>query len=298
MGCGGSSTTSQTQIPEWVTQAGQDTYAKANNFFQSGWSPPPTDRVAGFSPMQTDVFAKLAGYTPTDFTGQAKGLIEAGTAPINAPSVTDESGQNGALGPIGDYMNPYLASVLTPLIDAITKNSAAQGKQLDSQAIGAHAFGDARHGIAQGEQNLNTNKAIGDAAAGVYSGGYTQAMAQRQSDLDRKMAAAAGNRAADFTGATGLLTTGTTSQNNFMSWMQSLLGAGNLQQQQAQNVKNVPFQNWQLQMQDAYDRMASLVSTLGQLPYNKGTTTTTDPGIGGMLGGIGSIIGAIPFGML
>lgn len=286
-GNGPSSTTTQ-NIPEWVQQAGQNTYGKALDFYNQGFTPPPANRVAPFSATQQNVFDRLSSYTPTNVTQPALDLIGKATQPVTAGNVMD---QTGPLGSIQSWMNPFTQNAIQPAIDAIIKQSQTAGKNIDSNAISAHAYGDARNGIMQGENQYQTQKAIGDTASTAYAGAYNSAISQREQAIQDQMNLALGNRSADMAGAGAMVNTATSGQNNFLAQMQALLGAGGLQQQQVQSQLDVPFQNWQMQTQDSYDRLASLVSTLSAQPYTRSSTTTQNSGSSGLLGGLGALLG-------
>lgn len=290
MGGGQSSTTSE-QIPSWVSDAGKQVYGQAQNFYSSQTAnPPPSVQVAPFSSLQNDVFSQLANYKPVDTSGQAISLIDQGTQPITTDNVMD---QTGALGTIASWMNPFTGAAVQPAIDAITKQGNAQAQQIGGQAQSAHAFGDARQGVLEGENNFQTESAIGNTTSQAYAGAYNSAMAEREQAIQDQISTATGNRAADIAGAGALTTTSSASQNNFLALMQSLLGAGSSQQQQSQSQLDVPLQNWQNQSQNAYDSLSALVSTLGQLPYPRSSTTTTNDGGAGAAGGIGSLLGGL-----
>lgn len=93
--------------------------------------------------------------------------------------------QNGPLGKISDYMDPYLAQVLAPILQAQNESLQQQQRQLASSSIMSGAFGGARQGILEGQNNLNANRAVNETTGKVYSDAYNTAIGQRQADVGR-----------------------------------------------------------------------------------------------------------------
>lgn len=293
MSCGGgTNTTTQVQsVPAWVEDAGKSTYQKASDFYSQGYQPYTGQRVAPMNATQTGAMAQMSAYTPPDVTNKAMGLVDAATAPASTERVVD---QNGRLGAISDYFDPYVGAALQPAIDAIMRSYTTQRKGIDSNAMSAHAFGDARQGVMEGRLGADTSKAVGDTTAQAYEAAYQNAMSERGSDLDRFASTDAANRSNDLAGAAALPGIATADQNTFLQRMQAMLGIGQVQQQQDQNQLDVDYQSYAGGQQDQYDRLAALVSALGSVPYTR-TSSTTSPKPGllpQILGVAGSVAGA------
>lgn len=146
MSGGGKTTTSTNSVPEWVNKAGQDVYGKALDFYNSGYTAPPTDRVAAFNPTEQAAFGSIGKF--------ANGTFD-----------------------VSPWMDKSIDAQLAPAIRNINEQSAAQRKQIGDQAIAANAFGDARQGILESRLNRNTNEAIGTTTADAYKGAYDTAYA-------------------------------------------------------------------------------------------------------------------------
>lgn len=101
---------------------------------------------------------------------------------VNTERLVDEG---GFLGSIDSYMNPYLDQVLDPTIREINEQSQRQQNQIGAQAMMSGAFGDARHGIAEGEQRSRTNEAISDTVGSTYRDAFDTAMGLRAGDIGR-----------------------------------------------------------------------------------------------------------------
>lgn len=271
-GGGTQQSTVENKVPEWVDAAGKDIYGKASNFYNQGYQQYGGQRQAPFSPTQTGAFDAIKGYAPPAVTNDALDMARRATAPVSTERTVDEGGR---LGSIDSYLNPFRMDALNPAIDAITRNSDAQRKTIGGNAMAAHAYGDARHGILEGRLNQDTSRAIGDTVSTSLSNQFNTAMGQRSSDLDRFMNSDVANRAALMGGAQALPAISAADQNSFLARMQAMMGVGNTEQQQAQTGLDIPYQDFQGKQQDAYDRLASLVSVLGGVPYSRSQVTTS-----------------------
>lgn len=101
--------------------------------------------------------------------------------------------ENGWLGKISDYVNPYVQNTLNPTLRELREEDQRQKNRIGSMAASSGAFGDARHGIMEGEQSSRTNEAISDSTSRAYSDAYNSAMAQRSNDIGRKSELDVGN---------------------------------------------------------------------------------------------------------
>jgi hypothetical protein len=149
------------------------------------------DKASGLWDDYSGAGAELANkqgfdYNVTQGLGQAGALDEnaygraAGTLSTNG--VMDES---GPLGAVSSYINPYLEQVLNPQIRELQEESERQRRSIGAGAAMAGAFGDARHGIMEGENFEKTNQAVSDTTGRTYSDAYNSAISQRQADMGR-----------------------------------------------------------------------------------------------------------------
>lgn len=125
-------------------------------------------------------------YDVTKGLGEAGALDESAygrAAPtLSTRGIMDES---GPLGSLASYINPYLEQVLNPQIREINEASDRNRRNIASEATMAGAFGDARHGIMEGENFEKTNQAISDATGKATSDAFINALTQRQQDMGR-----------------------------------------------------------------------------------------------------------------
>lgn len=119
-----------------------------------------------------------------DYSGATVDTSKYGETPgtLSTERLVDENGQ---LGAISDYMNPYLDQVLAPQIREIDEAIQRQRNDLGASSAMSGAFGDARHGILEGEIYRGGNEAVGDAAGRTHADAFTQAMGARSGDLNR-----------------------------------------------------------------------------------------------------------------
>ena len=94
--------------------------------------------------------------------------------------------ENGWLGSIDSYMNPYIDRVLQPQIREIDEAAQRQLRDRGAAAAMTGSFGDARHGIADAEMYKGVNEAVSDATGRAYSDAFGQAMSARTGDITRK----------------------------------------------------------------------------------------------------------------
>lgn len=254
---GGSSSTTSNNIPAWVSNAGQTNYADATSLYNAPTVAPPTadQRVAAFTPDQTNAFSMLNNYINSG-GGTSGAAVNQGIADISDP---------------GANLNPYVDATLTPTIRNINQAATAANMSLGDSAASAGAFGDARQGVLEGQVNQNQQQAISDATANAYSNAYNSSIAQ----------------------GSNLVNAGTTGQSNFMTQLQALLGIGSTQQQNAQSADDVNYQNYQTTQQQPYDKLNALIGALSGTPYSTSSTTTTDNGSSGVFGALGSVLGAL-----
>jgi len=110
---------------------------------------------------------------------------------INSQRLVDQ----GRLGSVNDYMNPFLQQALNPVIRDMQEAGQKQRVGIGANATAAGAFGDARHGIVEAEQMRGEQRNIGDLSSQAYMNAFNTAMAQREADLNRFLGADTTNAA-------------------------------------------------------------------------------------------------------
>lgn len=211
---------------------------------------------------------------------------------------------------VSKYMDPYLQNVVESTRANMQQNNARQQQDVIGNAISKGAWGGDRAGIAQAElarlQKLSDDQTIGN----LYSQGYGQALNQ----FNQQQGLQAGLLGQGYQGATGQLNQqqqlqyganaqqannrlnaagqyaglGNAAFGNNLAGAQALLNSGQMQQQQAQNYLNVPYQQFQAEQQYPWQT----TNYLSQLATGVGgqmgqQSSTPSPSMLSQLGGLG-----------
>lgn len=141
---------------------------------------------------------------------------------------------------IDRYMSPYLNDVVDATQKQLDLNDAQQQNQLSGNVASSGAFGGDRQAVLQsqlaGQQDAANNATI----SGLYNTGYNNALSAYQTANQQQLGAA-----------------------------EAQLGAGTMQQQNAQQILDVPYQQ--------YDFLGNLYGDLGGLFGGSSTTKQSMP---------------------
>lgn len=188
-GTSNSTSTSTTGLPDWVKSAGQDNYNFARQLLGQGYQPYTGPRVAPLSANEklagSIVRSNAVGGNPYERETEALTRMY-GNAPAVWSSVIDE---NGPLGSIQNYMNPHLRAVLDPMLREIGLQGTKARQNINRSATMSGAFGDARHGVVEGEQRRNEAQLASDVTGKGWSDAFNQALGLRTGDLTRYLGA-------------------------------------------------------------------------------------------------------------
>ena len=279
MSLGDQTTKQEMAIPGWLEKGAKNTFKSAQKFYDKDYKAYKGERVADFNPAQNSAFNAISTWAaPGGGASEALGLTrEAATA---GPTELTDYGrivdENGKLGAISDYINPYVGNAINPAIRDIERASAAKRMRIGDMAARAGAFGDARHGVLEGTVNRNNNEAVGDLSYKAYSDAYNQAMAARTGDLSRWTGRDLNQAQLNETGWNRQLSGSQQMMEQGLAGPMAQLQVGNLQQQNAQSRLDTDYEAYQRKMQDQYDKLAALVGAVGGVPYSR-TQTTTQP---------------------
>jgi hypothetical protein len=225
--------------------------------------------------------------------------------------------QNGFLGKISDYMNPYLQQVLNPQIKAANEQLQRGRRDLGANAQMSGAFGDARHGVVEQGLYDDTQENIADLTGRTYASGFDTAMGLRANDIGRKDSmdlAKAGYAEGDVnrlltrdtlnqaareaaterlgTGAKATTDLGQTSLKNFMDVNDALFNAGDIQRD-AQEEQRVAVQKFQeLIKNKKFDDALKMLGALQGTQYPTSSTSEQSSNDGAM-GWIGALLGSL-----
>lgn len=181
--------TSTTAAPQWVQDAGQQNYTQARSILDQGYQPYTGQMVAPLSTNEKTASGLIANAaaTPNPYASTAAGdFTNYGAAPATKYNFNTVADQNGPLGTTQSYMDPYLSAVLAPQLRQLGISGAQARQGINANATLSGAYGDARHGVVEGEQRKNEATQGTDIVGQAYSQAYNTAMGQREQDAGRQ----------------------------------------------------------------------------------------------------------------
>jgi hypothetical protein len=296
------------QIPQWVSDAGQQNYAFAQQVANQPLTQYQGQMVADTSPQtqQSWDLAAQSGNVGQDQYGasQAGYLNSLGqnvqpvTDPGNAASIRASTIAGSNLSP---YMNPFTSSVINATMPIYQQALGTQQVGNQNQASGANAFGGSRMGVQQGVTQAQGAQGMAQMAAGLNQSNFQQAQAAAQADaatrnavattnqsnqqanLNRNLAAQTTNQTAaqakinsDILSSQGLANLGDSQVKANAANYTMLSQAGASQQGQAQDQINAQMAKFQQANSYPQQQLATLLSALGMTPHDTASTGTTD----------------------
>ena len=290
---GGSTSTSDTtsnqinQIPAWMTQAGQQNYAYAQNVAMQPLQQYQGQMVAGVSPQMQqswDVAANSGNVGSDQFNAATAGYL--GALGQNPTSV--KAGQLAGTN-LQPYMNPYTQDVINATLPLMQQQNALSQNQQADAAASAKAFGGSRQGIQQGVAQAQGALNIGQMAAQLNQANFAQAQAGATGDINRTLTADTSNQQAnqakinsDILASQGLTNTGQQMNASNVANFNMLQSAGAAQEMQQQNQINAQMAKFNQAFNYPQQQLGVLESSLGMTPHDTSTsgqsnTTTTTP---------------------
>ena len=190
------STSNQTnQIPAWMSNAGEQNYALAQQIAQQPLQQYQGQMVADIGPQMQqswNVAANSGNVGADQFNAATGGYLGAlGQTPT---SVT--AGQVGDTD-LSKYMNPYTQDVINATMPIMQQQNALSQNQQANAANSANAFGGSRQGIQQGVAQAQGAMNIGQMVAQLNQANFGQAQAAATGDINRTLSAQQGNQTAD-----------------------------------------------------------------------------------------------------
>ena len=299
------SSTTSTQVPDWVSQGGQQIFNEASQLTQQPYQPYGGPRVAGFSGDEKTGFQlnrdNVGSHKP-DFDAARGHLAEAGKAwddPM-ARGWLERSAREWDTGAAEQYMNPYTTGVTDIVKRRAQEDFGRAQLGRNASAVRAGAFGGSRHGVLDAEagkyhgRNLADIDATGlhrayetagsrfDADRGAAYRGYTGALGAYNADRSAALGAAGGY------GEMGQLTHALGGQD-----ANRMMGQGALQRAQEQSRLDTAYGDFQRQQRDPYEKINFKTGVLTGVPYDRTTTTegtqyVPQPSTVGQLAGLGA----------
>lgn len=291
MGCFGDNKetgrkTTTNALPAYLENAAQTNVSNAMNFANKPFEAYTGQMTAPLTGNQQDAFGLIKSIAGSenpylsDIEGLYKQFSGAPASTITAPTS----------GEIDQYMNPYIMAALQPQLQDIARTGESQRKMLDASATMDGAFGDARSGVALGDQLRNEGQIRSNAVGTGMSDAYKTALS---GVMDTKKTNANLNETALqrlITGGKAMTDLDLSQVNRGLTTADALAKAGKVEQdtnQAADTAKMAEFlrgQGWDAQ------KIALVTSALAGTP--KSTTSTAvseepDNSGWGILGSVG-----------
>ena len=271
---------STTQIPQWMSDAGEQNYAFAQQVANQPLQQYQGGMVANTAPQTQqawDLAASTGNVGKAAFQGGQAGFM--GALAQQPQSVTAGQLANTDLQP---YMNPFTQSVINSSLPIMQQNLALSQNQQANQANSANAFGGSRQGVQAGVTQAQGALGMGQMAANLNAQNFAQAQAGATGDINRTMAAQQGNQSAaqakinsDILAGQGLTASGDAQQKANAANFAMLTSAGAQQQQQAQNQINSQIAKFAQAWGYPQSQLATLESALGMTPHDTATSGTS-----------------------
>lgn len=187
---------------------------------------------------------------------------------------------------ITDLMSPYTSAVLSPTLDAINRQAAANNSSIAANATMSGAFGDTGYGTQKANNDYNTTQAIAGATGQAYNQAYQNAYGVQQNALSQL-----------FSGAQGLGNVASSQSSSNTALNQLLANMGATQQQANQTGINTAIN---VNNQNQFGRLQQLALAAGAAntsPHDTftqsyGQQSTTQPDNSGF-GMLGSMLGGL-----
>ncbi len=208
------------------------------------------------------------------------GFTQAGTTGVGAPTVQQGIAQiQAAAAPVGQaQINQFLNPFQSAVTDEIARQGQIMQNQLAAQAVQSGNFGGAREGVQQAELQGRTLEAMGRANAMGFGQALGAAQKQQQVGL------AAGQQLGNL---------GAGQQQMAARDIQTLLGAGGVQRQLAQQALDAQRATTLQQQYEPYQRAEFLANLYAAGPKTQsGVTIGTQPTTSPLAQAVGTGIGA------
>lgn len=283
----GSQTTSTTSGPP---QAVQQAYGSLVNA-AGGVATNPLNiysgpMVAGFTPQQSAGFQTIdqSQGIGTPYLNAAAQEFGAATTPL-WPTLPQFNAST-----VNQYLSPYTQDVTGALTNLYNNQNAQQQQQIQGNATARGAYGGDREAVAQALAAQQEQLAQAPTLAQVEQQGYQQATGEFNQQQQAQLAAEQANAWLNSQAAFGMGGLGTEAQNLALQGAQAEIGAGGMQQQQAQQLLNIPYQQFVQTQAYPYQQLGFLspiVEGTGSLSGGTGTTTSPGPSALSQAAGLG-----------
>jgi hypothetical protein len=272
--------TSVNQSPQWMSDAGQQNYAFAQQVAEQPLQQYQGQMVADVAPQTQqswDVAANSGNVGSDQYNASTAGYLGAlGQKPSNVTA-----GQISSTN-LDPYMNPFTKDVIAATLPGMQQANALSQNQAGNAANSANALGGSRQGIQQGVAQAQGAQNIGQMLAQLNSANFTQAQAAATGDINRRLTADTTNQTAqqqkiqsDIAASQGLTNTGDSMNKANVANYNMLQSAGAGQRMQAQNQINAQMAKFVKAFKYPQQQLGTLLSALGMTPHDTSTSGQT-----------------------
>lgn len=319
------SSNSVQNVDPWITAAQQGYNQSAYGTYSPFYNSDPNYRVAGFNADQTAGFDLARQYAQDAFsrpspTAPAVGDLKQDPAYYFAAHYDPTSATAAQVGATDyqQFMNPFTQSVIDPAVAQMRQSHDATSAQIGAQSAAAGSFGGSREALRQAQNDRALGEQVASTVPQLLSQAYTQAQGLAQGNTQLQQQAALQNAsAANSAGAWNAQSTNQSNAanqaaaNNWQQYLaqyglqapqiagnlataedarrlqaiQAILGIGATEQNQLQNILNIPTSSLAAYGQTIPQQYNSTTNTVGTAP-------NTAPSLGQqLLGGGLSLLG-------
>ena len=177
---------------------------------------------------------------------------------------------------IQQFQSPFTQAVLQTTLDELDRRQQIADQRLADQAVKSGAFGGARFGVQQAEQERNLRDVQARTAAQLQEQAFRNALASAQNE-----------RARQLTGARTFGALGGQEMQLGRAGIQGLMQAGQLGQQQQQRGMDIAYGDFQRQLNFPFEQARFASGILAGVPtpmttFSQQPTASTAQQIGGL----------------
>jgi len=269
------STTYTTNLPEYAEPYYTRMVERAEALSQEGYQPYTSQRIAGFTPGQQQVFGETLGMRRPGELGQASALTGAGT--LGALQASQFAPEQFGINQMQQYMSPFQQGVT----DIARRQAAEDARRIQQQAnLGASrqgTYGGARQLLAQTEREKGLLQTLGDIQMRGSQSAFENAQQQFERDQARRMGATELGLRGIQTGLQGagqLAQIGKDVQASDLSRLQAQQAVAGVEQQMEQRRLDQAYQDFIAQREYPYRQLEFYNAMLRGLPVQANTTST------------------------
>ena len=196
---------------------------------------------------------------------------------LNTARALGLQGTGGITGAdIERFRSPYIDNVMRTTLDELERRNQISSQRLADQAVKSGAFGGARFGVQQAEQERNLRDVQARTAAQLQEQSFRNALASAQNE-----------RARQLTGARTFGALGGQEMALGRAGIQGLMQAGQLGQQQQQRGMDIAYGDFQRQLNFPFEQARFASGILAGVPtpmttFSQQPTASTAQQIGGL----------------